>query len=436
MEINSCKLTNSDIIKIKKDLQVLVENDYAPPKMYKAYEYCSKTDSYRLPLHWASNNLETKITPKFKELPRINNKKELKIEPRSHQKECMVFCKNELDKPFGGGIINIQTGGGKSLQSLMIYDYRKLKMLVVVHTIELFQQWKKTINQFLPNTRVGSIQGKTFDVQDKDIVIGMLQTISMKSELDKNLFEDFGIVIYDEVQFLSAEIFSKALLKSRARYTFGLSATVERQDSLEWVFKAHIGDIIYSNVNNSKKQKTILNIINYNNPKFKEQNTVTGNLNMSAMITDLSKDNIRTGLIIQEIKKLPKDRNILVLSERVEHLKYMQKIIGDVESGLFIGELKEKDKTESKQKRILFGTYHIASVGFDHPKLNTIVLATPRSNVTQAIGRIYRKTHKISPMIVDIYDEYSIFKYQYKKRKAIYKNAFDSVEPEVECLFE
>lgn len=436
MEINSCKLSKSDIIKIKKDLDVVVENDYGPPKMYKAYEYYSKTDTYQLPLYWASKNLETKFTPKFKELSRINDKKELTIEPYTYQKECMVFCKNELDKPFGGGIINMQTGCGKSLQSLMIYDYRKLKMLVVVHTIELFQQWKKTINKFLPNTRVGSIQGKIFDVKDKDIVIGMLQTISMKSEINKNVFEDFGIVIYDEVQFLSAEIFSKALLKSRARYTFGLSATVERQDGLEWIFKAHIGDIIYSNVNNSKKQKTILNIVNYNNPSFKEKISVTGNINMSAMITDLSRDKIRTDVIIQLIKKLQKDRNILVLSERVDHLKYMQKIIGDSQSGLFIGELKEKDKIESKQKRILFGTYHIASVGFDHPKLNTIVLATPRSNVTQAIGRIYRKTHTIPPMIIDIFDDYSVFKYQYKKRKAIYKKEFDSVEPEVECLFD
>lgn len=436
MEINSCKLTINDITKIKKELQVSVQNEYGPPKIYKAYEYNSKKDSYNLPLDWACKNLTTKNTPKFKELQRINNIKELSIVPRPHQIECMELLKKELDKPYGGGLINIQTGGGKSLQSLMIYDYRKLKMLVVVHTVELMQQWKKTIGIFLPNTRVGTIQGKIFDIKDKDIVIGMLQSISMKSEIDKNAFEDFGIVIYDEVQFLAAEIFSKALLKSRARYTFGLSATIERQDGLEWIFKAHIGDILYSNVDCSKKQNTIIKTIYNTNPNSKELRIYSGGPNISAMITDLSEDNLRTNMICKEIKKLDKSRNILVLSERVAHLKIMQKILGD-ESGLFIGGMKEDDKLKSKQKRILLATYHIASVGFDHPKLNTLVFATPRSNITQAIGRIYRKLHEITPMIIDIVDTYSVFPYQFKKRKTVYKNNISSQkEPEVECLFD
>lgn len=436
MEIHSCKLSKNDIIKIKKNLQVVVENEYGPPKSYKAYEYCNKKDTYYLPLHWASKNLETQITPIFKELQRIKNNIQLCITPRPHQIECMELLKKELDKPYGGGLINMQTGCGKSLQSLMIYDYKKLKMLVVVHTVELMQQWKKTINKFLPNTRVGTIQGKIFDTKEKDIVIGMLQTISMKNQINKNVFEDFGIVIYDEVQFLGAEIFSKALLKSRARYTFGLSATIERQDGLEWIFKAHIGDILYSNIDGSKKQNTVIKTIYNTNPNSKELRIYSGSPNISAMITELSEDSSRTNMICKEIIMLDKSRNILVLSERVAHLKIMQKILGD-ESGLFIGGMKEEDKIKSKQKRILLATYHIASVGFDHPKLNTLVFATPRSNITQAIGRIYRKIHEITPMIIDIVDTYSVFPYQFKKRKVIYKNSISSqAEPEIGCLFD
>jgi superfamily II DNA or RNA helicase len=436
MEINSCKLTKNDIIKIKKNLQAVVESEYGPPKTFKAYEYCIKTDTYYLPLYWASKNLETKIIPRFKELQRINNIRELSITPRPHQIKCMELLKKELDKPYGGGLINMGTGMGKSLQSMMIYDYLKLKMLVVVHTVDLMQQWKKTINKFLPDTRVGTIQGKIFDTKDKDIVIGMLHSISMKNQIDKTAFEDFGIVIYDEVQFLGAEIFSKALLKSRARYTFGLSATIERQDGLEWIFKAHIGDIIYSNIDGSRKQKTVIKTIYNTNPNSKELRIYSGSPNISAMITELSEDSQRTKMICKEITKLDKSRNILVLSERVAHLKIMQKILGD-ESGLFIGGMKEEDKIKSKEKRILLATYHIASVGFDHPKLNTLVFATPRSNITQAIGRIYRKVHEISPMIIDIVDTYSVFPYQYKKRKVIYKNSISSqTEPEVDCLFD
>jgi superfamily II DNA or RNA helicase len=309
-------------------------------------------------------------------------------------------------------------------------------MLVVVNTVDLLQQWTKTINKFLPDVKVGKIQGEIFDTQDKQIVIGMLQTISLKDNLSQELFKDFGITVYDEVHLISAEKFSKALIKTRSRYVFGLSATIERKDGMEIVFKYHIGDIIFSNSSNSKKQNTIIKTIYNTNPNSKELRIYSGNPNISAMITELSEDIARTNVICKEILNLKKDRNILVLSERVAHLKIMHEILGD-ESALFIGGMKENDKTISKGKRILLATYHIASVGFDHPKLNTLVFATPRSNITQAIGRIYRKEHEITPMIIDIVDTYSVFPYQYKKRKTIYKNSIESqVEPEVECLFD
>ena len=50
-------------------------------------------------------------------------------------------------------------------------------------------------------------------IEGFDIVIGMLQSISMK-EYETELFSNFGLVIYDECHHLGAETFSKALLKT------------------------------------------------------------------------------------------------------------------------------------------------------------------------------------------------------------------------------
>ena len=51
-------------------------------------------------------------------------------------------------------------------------------------------QWIERIQQFLPNARVGKIQGQTIDTDDKDIVIGMLQSLSMK-EYSESVFNSF-----------------------------------------------------------------------------------------------------------------------------------------------------------------------------------------------------------------------------------------------------
>ena len=41
-------------------------------------------------------------------------------------------------------------------------------------------QWEERIREFLPGARVGKIQADTIDIEGKDIVLGMLQSLSMK----------------------------------------------------------------------------------------------------------------------------------------------------------------------------------------------------------------------------------------------------------------
>jgi superfamily II DNA or RNA helicase len=438
MEVLESKLTSSQIKIIKKDLRMVIPSEYGPGQSYNIYGYVNGL--FTLPLHWANTNFGLKPDEFCPQQIRVG-----RFLPvlRDWQSECLEICKKEFEKDFGGGVINATTGSGKSIFAMALISETSLKTLIVVHTTELLQQWRKTISLFLPNIKIGIIQGKTFDVEGKDVVIGMLQTISMKANIDSKLFKEFGfgMSIYDEVHLTSCEVFSKVLLKTRTKYTFGLSATVSRKDGMEIVFKYHIGDILYSNVSGAKKQQSIIKPIFYTNPNFKERTLSNGKPNMALMLNDIVTDKTRNKLIVDELRSL-RERNVLVLSDRVEHLKYLQKCIGDKQSGLFIGGMKEEDKMVSKEKRILFATYQIASIGFDHPPLNTLVFATPRSSVTQAIGRIYRKIHQVTPLIIDVIDNYGVFPYQYKKRKKIYNleielqsGTSNATESSV-CLFE
>ena len=84
----------------------------------------------------------------------------------------------------------------------------KLKTLVIVHKTFLQNQWVERISEFT-NCKIGIIRQKKVDIENKDIVIGMLQSVSM-IDYDKDIFKDFGLVIFDEVHIiLDLESFAK-----------------------------------------------------------------------------------------------------------------------------------------------------------------------------------------------------------------------------------
>ena len=60
----------------------------------------------------------------------------------------------------------------------------------------------------------------------------------------------------------------------------------------------------------------------------------------------------------------------------------------------------------------------------DLPGLNTLILASPKSEIQQVVGRILRDKpcdRKYTPLIIDVVDDFSMFPSQAKKRQAYYK---------------
>lgn len=298
------------------------------------------------------------------------------------------------------------------------------KALIVVNKTELARQWRAELTKFIPGIKIGTIQGATFDVEGCQVVIGMLQSIAMKDHLTVEKFKCFSVGIIDECHNISSEVFSKIMFKVRPKHLFGLTATLERKDQMEKIIKWYLGDVIYSDSNDNLKQHTDIHVYKYKGKSSVEKFLRTGDPACSEMLTNISEDRERTAMIVKVLKKLllEKDRNILVLSDRTAQLKQLQ-IQFPEDSGLFIGSKKPEELLEAKERRILLGTYGMCNEGFSLAKLNTLVFATPRSSITQAIGRIYRKKHVITPLIVDIADDFSIFKGQSYKRKKIYRDS-------------
>jgi superfamily II DNA or RNA helicase len=332
-------------------------------------------------------------------------------------------------KEKGGGILSLPCGFGKTIMALYFISQLKKKTIVIVHKEFLMNQWIERIKFALPMAKVGIVQADKCEIEGNDIIIGMLQTLSMK-DFPENTFDDIGHVIIDECHRIPSRVFSKALIKINSNYMLGLSATPNRKDGLTKVLKWYIGDIIYSVKMNEKNIVYVQRyLLNSNDEQYnKEEINFKGMAQIPTMINNIASYSKRTKLImdfvIKEIK-LDENRQILILSDRKQHLEdmYNLAIEGGIESvGYYVGGMKKEKLKTNESCKILLGTYPMANEGLDIPSLNGLVLSTPKSDIIQSVGRISRVKHdNIQPIILDIVDLFSIFESQSNKRLAVYK---------------
>jgi superfamily II DNA or RNA helicase len=290
-------------------------------------------------------------------------------------------------------------------------------------------QWIERITQFLPSARVGKIQGQIMDIENKDIVLGMLQSISMK-EYHPDTFNSFGLTIIDEVHHISSEVFSCALFKIVTKYTLGLSATMNRKDGTTKVFKMFLGEIVFKGARD-EEHNVVVRAIEYktNDEDFNEVKLdYRGNVQYSTMISKLCTYNRRTEFILSIIIDMFLEngkQQIMLLAHNRNVLKYLHDAIktrGIAEGsvGYYIGGMKECALKETEGKRIVIATFSMAAEALDIKTLTTLIMVTPKTDIEQAVGRILREKHG-TPVVVDIIDSHAPFQNQWNKRKQFYK---------------
>ena len=315
-----------------------------------------------------------------------------------------------------------------TVMSLNILAQLNKKTLIIVHKDFLLRQWKERIEQFLPDAKVGKIQGDIIDIDDKDIVIGMLQSLSMK-EYPSSIFKEFGFTIIDECHHISAEVFSRSLFKIVTKYMLGLSATMDRKDGLTKVFKMFIGPVVVKKERPLQDNVTV-RAIEYTNADenfSKVALNFRGHTNYTIMIKKLCEFDERSNFILKIVKNLikndTKEQHIMIIGHNKTLLKYIHDTIKSQEIapvGYYIGGMKEKDLKESEEKKIIIATYAMAEEALDIKTLSTLIMATPKIDVRQAVGRILRNV-KGKKLVIDIIDQHEIFQKHWKKRSVWYR---------------
>lgn len=336
------------------------------------------------------------------------------------------------------GIISLQTGGGKTVCALYIASVLQLPTIVLVHNTFLRDQWTDRIRAFLPSARIGSIQGEIIDVENRDIVVAMLQSVSMK-EYPKAVFEGFGFLIVDECHHIASEAFSQAIPKLTCKHMLGLSATPDRKDRLMHVINWFLGPLLYKSDTSDKVDEKVKVEVYEFEPADSSYNDIIYN-HAGVMFTSLMVNKVveyapRNKLIAELLTDLyeEKHREILVLTDRVDHTKVLFDLLSpDIQaSACILGRtVKSAQRAEwCESKRILIATYSMCKEGFDVAKLNTLIIATPRPDVDQIVGRILRTekaTRTIDPLIIDIVDP--AFRRQFQERLSLYNKRNYKVE--------
>lgn len=330
------------------------------------------------------------------------------------------------------GILSLHTGGGKTVCALYIASQLKLPTLIIVHNSFLWDQWYDRIRTFLPYARVGRIQGDTCEVDDKEFVIAMLQTLSMK-EIPVSTFKPLGLVVVDECHHIASEVFVQALPKVTSKYMLGLSATPSRKDGLMHVAHWFLGPLLYTSDTGDKVDSDIqVEVYEYKNddPKFNEiLYNAQGVMFTSLMVNKLAECAHRTSWLVEILTDILTEcpvRQVLVLTDRVQHTKDMLEGLPTwlkEKSAILSTDVKADKRAEfCSSKSVLIATYAMCKEGFDVPTLNTLVMATPRPDIDQIVGRILRvekSARTQHPLIVDIVDPQ--FRRQFQERNALYK---------------
>lgn len=286
--------------------------------------------------------------------------------------------------------------------------------LVIVHKEFLMDQWRDRIKEFLPDAKVGYVRQDECSFKGKHVVIAMVQSL-VSREYPAEFYSWPSLVLSDEVHRIGARSWSEVPKRFPARWRVGLSATPRRKDGCDKVFWYHIGPVLYESkeVRLSPKIKRVwtnFNIIGRGsfNPKL---------LNNKALVLRFMCANEgRNKMVIDQVMKAAMTgRKILVLSERVEHLKRLKKLLESewpphsprkITTGLYIGEMKKEEQAASSHAQVIFATSQLVSEGFDLPALDTLFLTTPLSDVEQAVGRICRPFEgKKEPIVVDFRDD-------------------------------
>jgi superfamily II DNA or RNA helicase len=332
------------------------------------------------------------------------------------------------------GVLCAPTAFGKTVTAAAMIARRGVNTLVLVHRTELLKQWQERLQAFLGmgNGVVGTIGGGKAKPTGK-IDIAVMQSVSRQGEVNP-LVENYGQVIVDECHHVGAVSFDAILKRTKAKYVLGLTATPIRRDGQQPIIFMQCGPIRYTAAKSAGAPHD-LEVA----PRSRfSQIELPAEAGIQDVFRHLANDQARTNAIAVEVKDaFEQGRKVLVLTERTEHLDAIKAALEGLTPIPFTlhGRMSKKqratliaelDALSPDAPRILLATGKLVGEGFDHPPLDTLVLAMPvswKGTLQQYAGRLHREhPSKTGVRIIDFIDTgHPALRRMWDKRQRGYK---------------
>lgn len=314
------------------------------------------------------------------------------------------------------GVLYAPTAFGKTVVAAALIANRSVNTLVLVHRTELLKQWQARLQSFLGIGKgmIGTIGGGKAKPTGK-IDIAVMQSLSRHGEVNP-LVENYGHVIVDECHHVGAVSFDAILKRTKAKYVLGLTATPIRRDGQQPIIFMQCGPIRHTAAKPAGAPHE-LEVAPYSLHECIDLPLEAG---IQDVFRHLANDQGRTAAIASEIgRAFNQGRKVLVLTERTDHLEAISAALAGKIPGLLVlhGRMSRKQRAAligqlealpSEAPRVLLATGKLVGEGFDHPSLDTLVLAMPvswKGTLQQYAGRLHREhANKTDVRIIDFVD--------------------------------
>lgn len=352
-------------------------------------------------------------------IDKTNHGNKISVSFQGEEREEQLEAINAL-LPYTNGILHATTAFGKTVTAAAIIARKKVNTLILVHSKALLKQWHDRLTEFLnidyPQHEEKNKRGRRkvfspigcFD-SSGNTLHGIIDIALIQSCLDedgvKPFVQDYGMVIVDECHHVSSITFEQVLMSIKAHTIYGLTATPIRKDGHQPIIFMQCGPIRFST--DVKSQIAKQSFDRFLIPRFTSYNSILEDrLSIATLYKDLSEDEIRNNLIVEDIcKAVNTGRTPIILTNRTAHVSVLaEKLKATIKNVISLtGAGTTREKREAMQRLqtipdseqlVIVATGKYVGEGFDYPRLDTLFLALPiswKGLLTQYAGRLHRE---------------------------------------------
>ena len=346
---------------------------------------------------------------------------------------------NEILK-YDTGTLAATTAFGKTVIGAYIISKRKTNTLIIVHRLQLRDQWIERLKMFLNLTpeQIGFLGG------GKRKLSGIVDIAIMQSLIKKKVVDDivanYGQIIIDECHHISAVSFEAVTRVCKSKYVLGLTATAIRKDGHQPIIFMQCGPIRYTvDAKHQAKLRPFTHKVIIKNTNFNFISNNESKINIGQVYAEMITDEDRNQIIFNDVlMALKSGRSPLLLTERKDHVTYFIKMFAEFCKNIvvLVGGQGIKQRTlvaqqlatiPNNEERLLIATGRYIGEGFDDSRLDTLFLTMPISwhgTLAQYAGRLHRYHEKKKEVIIYDYvdNNISMLSRMFDKRKKGYVN--------------